>query len=82
MTFAMLLHGLHIKAGLRLQNILGMSKIVILCIVVASGIFALSGRLAPGVERPRNFDSWHSVWDGSRGGASVVCACLYNVSRP
>ncbi|KAJ3537276.1 hypothetical protein NMY22_g5657 [Coprinellus aureogranulatus] len=79
LTFAALLHGLHVAAGLRLQNALGMLKIVILLIVVGSGILAASGRLAEGVDTPNNFASWAEIWRGSRSGATVVCACLYNV---
>ncbi|TEB31654.1 hypothetical protein FA13DRAFT_1732520, partial [Coprinellus micaceus] len=59
-------------AGLHLQNVLGMFKVVILLIVA-------SGRLADGVETPNNFESWTKLWEGSRSGATVVCACLYNV---
>ncbi|KAG2017340.1 high affinity methionine permease [Coprinopsis cinerea AmutBmut pab1-1] len=76
---AMLLHGLHVSAGLRLQNVLGISKIGILCVVVATGAVAATGRLAEGVEHPDNFDSWSKIWEGSRWGGSVMCACLYNV---
>jgi amino acid transporter len=79
LTFSMLLHGLHVEAGLRLQNALGMSKIIILLIVVGSGVRAAAGKLAPGIERPRNFENWETIWEGSRGGATVTCACLYNV---
>ncbi|KAF4613515.1 hypothetical protein D9613_008166 [Agrocybe pediades] len=79
LTFVVLLHGLHIPAGLRLQNTLGMLKIGILLVVVGAGVQALKGDLQEGVERPGNFDSWTKIWDGSRGGSSVLCACLYNV---
>jgi amino acid transporter len=79
LTFVLLLHGLHIPWGLRLQNTLGFLKLLILFVVVAAGIVALSGHLQPGVERPGNFDSWTKVWEGTQTGGSVVCACLYNV---
>lgn len=78
----MLLHGLHVPAGLGLQNALGMFKIIILLVVVGSGALAASGKLADGVEPPNNFASWGKIWEGSRGGATVICACLYNVSFP
>ncbi|TFK21258.1 high affinity methionine permease [Coprinopsis marcescibilis] len=79
LTVAMLLHGLHVSAGLRIQNFLGVTKIGILLIVVATGLVAASGRLADGATPPRNFESWEKVWEGSRAGGSVLCACLYNV---
>ncbi|KAF8193407.1 high affinity methionine permease [Pholiota molesta] len=79
LTFVLLLHGLHIPWGLRLQNTLGFLKLLILFVVVVAGVVALSGHLQPGVERPGNFDSWTKVWEGTQTGGSVVCACLYNV---
>ncbi|KDR72257.1 hypothetical protein GALMADRAFT_102004 [Galerina marginata CBS 339.88] len=74
-----LLHGLHIPTGLRLQNILGSLKIGILLIVVAAGFVALTGNLQDGAKRPGNFDSWDVIWEGSKSGGSVICACLYSV---
>ncbi|KAF8907294.1 amino acid/polyamine transporter I [Gymnopilus junonius] len=74
-----LLHGLHVSAGLRLQNFLGVLKLGILFILVATGIAAISGHLQEGIQRPRNFDSWDAIWGGSRTGGSVLCICLYNV---
>ncbi|EAU84978.2 high affinity methionine permease [Coprinopsis cinerea okayama7 len=81
---AMLLHGLHVSAGLRLQNVLGISKIGILCVVVATGAVAATGRLAEGVEHPDNFDSWSKIWEGSRWGGSVINAnyALSEMRRP
>ncbi|KAF9483230.1 amino acid transporter [Pholiota conissans] len=79
LTFVLLLHGLHIPWGLRLQNTLGFLKLLILFIVVITGVFALSGHLEGDVERPGNFDSWTRIWEGTQTGGSVVCACLYNV---
>lgn len=79
LTGVVLLHGLHIPTGLRLQNLLGVLKLGILLIVVGTGGAALFGFLQVGVPRPDNFDSWQRVWEGSRGGGNVICACLYNV---
>ncbi|KAH9481926.1 High-affinity methionine permease [Psilocybe cubensis] len=79
LTGVLLLHGLHIPSGLRLQNLLGFFKIGILLVVVMAGCFALGGNLQEGVVRPGNFDSWAKIWEGSRGGRNVLCACLYNV---
>lgn len=79
LTSVILLHGLHIQSGLRLQNALGFLKVGILLIVVTAGFIALSGNLQEGVVRPGNFDSWETIWEGSRTGGSVVSASLYNV---
>ncbi|KAF5327498.1 hypothetical protein D9619_005093 [Psilocybe cf. subviscida] len=79
LTSVILLHGLHIQSGLRLQNALGFLKVGILLIVVTAGFIALSGNLQEGVVRPGNFDGWETIWEGSRTGGSVVSASLYNV---
>jgi amino acid transporter len=79
LTGVFLLHGLHIPAGIRLQNVLGFMKIGILLFVVGTGFIALSGNLQEGVPRPGNFDSWERIWAGSTTGGSALCTCLYNV---
>ncbi|KAG6840356.1 hypothetical protein C0991_007213 [Blastosporella zonata] len=74
-TFAMLLHGTALNWGLRLQNFLGIFKLVVLFIVVGTGFVALSGHLH--VEPPpRNFER---VFEGTKLDASSLCVCLYNV---
>ena len=45
LTGVLLLHGLHIPAGIRLQNVLGFMKIGILLIVIGTGFVALTGNL-------------------------------------
>ncbi|KAG6882400.1 hypothetical protein C0993_010691, partial [Termitomyces sp. T159_Od127] len=74
-TFAMLLHGTALKWGLRLQNFLGMFKLVVLFIVVGTGPLSLRGhvRVEP---PPRNFEH---VFEGTKLDASSLCMCLYNV---
>jgi len=79
LTGVLLLHGLHIPAGIRLLNMLGFMKIGILLIVVGTGFIALTGNLQEGVPRPGNFDSWEQIWAGSTTGGSALCTCLYNV---
>ncbi|KJA25140.1 hypothetical protein HYPSUDRAFT_439860 [Hypholoma sublateritium FD-334 SS-4] len=79
LTFVVLLHGLHIPWGLRLQNALGGLKLLILLFVIGTGVAALVGHVQPDVPRPGNFDTWAGLWAGSQTGGSVICACLYNV---
>ena len=79
LTGVLLLHGLHVPAGIRLLNMLGFMKIGILLIVVGTGFVAFSGNLQEGVSRPGNFDSWEGIWAGSPTGGSALCICLYNV---
>jgi len=76
LTGVLLLHGLHIPAGIRLQNMLGFG---ILLIVIGTGFIALTGNLREGVPRPGNFDSWERIWAGSTTGGSALCTCPYNV---
>jgi amino acid transporter len=78
-TAVIALHGLHIRAGIQLQNLLGFVKIGIFFVVVVSGFIALNGNLQEGVPRPGNLDSWEQIWDGSRTEAGVLCNALYNV---
>ncbi|KAF5379736.1 hypothetical protein D9615_005786 [Tricholomella constricta] len=73
-TFAMLLHGTALKWGLRLQNFLGMFKVLVLLIVVGTGWVALSGHIR--VEKPRNFEN---MFEGTTSDPSSLCLCLYNV---
>ena len=79
LTFVVLLHGLHIPWGLRLQNALGGLKLLILLFVIGTGVAALAGHVQPDVPRPGNYDTWKGLWAGSRTNGSVICACLYNV---
>ncbi|KAF5327216.1 hypothetical protein D9619_005089 [Psilocybe cf. subviscida] len=79
LTSVALLHGLHIPSGIRLQNALGFLKFGILSIVLVAGLIALCGHLQEGVQRPGNFDSWETIWEGSRTDGSVISASLYNV---
>ncbi|RDB27614.1 High-affinity methionine permease [Hypsizygus marmoreus] len=82
LTFCLLAHGTTKKAGLRLQNTLGLSKLVILCAIALSGVCCLVGvpgfRVRDGYERPKNFD-WDSMWEGSGTGANAFVTGLYNV---
>ena len=55
LTFSCLLHVLFPKTGIRLLNILGMFKIVLLLLVVFAGFAALSGHLK--VPKPDNFSN-------------------------
>ncbi|RDB26393.1 High-affinity methionine permease [Hypsizygus marmoreus] len=74
-TFALLIHGTALKWGLRLQNFLGMFKILVLLIVVSTGFVALSGHLK--VEKPRNFEN---IFEGTTASLSSFCLSLYSVT--
>ena len=90
-TAAFLIHGTSLKWGLRLQNFLGVIKLLILLIIVISGFvsapFSACERLvnflaqvALGghlqIEKPDNFTN---AFEGTTGSAYGVVTALYNV---
>jgi amino acid transporter len=91
-TAAFLIHGLALKWGLRLQNLLGTIKLLILLLIIFSGFVNLNYSL-PGspltlcdsqaalgghlrIEKPQNFDN---AFKGTTGSAYGVVTALYNV---
>ena len=76
-TAAFLIHGTSLKWGIRLQNFLGVVKLIIVLIIVVSGWVALSGRLQlDESEKPHNFAN---AFEGTTGSAYGVVTALYNV---
>ncbi|KAI1798050.1 APC amino acid permease [Ganoderma leucocontextum] len=79
-TFALLLHGTALKAGLRLQNALGIFKLLVLVAIAFSGLASLLR--VPGFKLenpPKNFE-WSTMWEGSlSGGANAFVTGLFNV---
>lgn len=82
LTFCFVIHGTALKWGLRIQNTLGFSKLVILFAIALSGLLCLAG--VPGFtvredyEVPRNFE-WGRMWEGSGTGVNGFVTGLYNV---
>ncbi|KJZ78515.1 hypothetical protein HIM_01906 [Hirsutella minnesotensis 3608] len=76
-TFAVIMHGVAPKWGIRLFNLLGVVKIFALIFVVISGFAALAGhRLVPD---PRNFDNAFSSTLPDRGGAYAYSKALLSI---
>lgn len=76
-TAAFLIHGTALKWGIRLQNLLGAIKVVIILIIVVAGWVALAGHLkVPEDKRPHNFTN---AFEGTTGSAYGVVTALYNV---
>ncbi|KAJ3512404.1 hypothetical protein NLJ89_g3539 [Agrocybe chaxingu] len=68
--------------GLRLQNTLGLFKLVVLGLVAFSGLFALVG--VPGFEVREEYEKpdnlrWEKLWEGGGTGANAFVSGLYNV---
>lgn len=74
-TAAFLIHGLALKWGLRLQNALGVIKIIILLIIIIGGFVALGGHVKLD-EKPDNFTN---AFAGTTGSGYGVVTALYNV---
>ena len=68
--------------GLRLQNTLGIFKLLTLALVPMSGILYLAGvggiQVRDEYEKPNNF-TWETFWEGSGTGTSAFVNGLYNV---
>ncbi|KAJ7053658.1 APC amino acid permease [Mycena amicta] len=82
LTFCLLTHGTLPTLGLRLQNTLGIFKLLILFGISLLGVLSLFGILPtqPGYPVPNNFSSWHAFWDGTgSGGANGAVTALYSV---
>ncbi|KAK2809986.1 hypothetical protein FQN50_003400 [Emmonsiellopsis sp. PD_5] len=73
-TAAFLIHGLALKWGLRLQNFLGIVKLLVIIVIVVAGWAALGGALK--IEKPNNFEN---AFEGTTGSAYGVVTALYNV---
>ncbi|KAF8908554.1 APC amino acid permease [Gymnopilus junonius] len=82
LTFICLIHGTQLKWGLRLQNALGLSKLVILALIALSGLLSLAGvkglQVRKDYEQPDNF-KWDKFWEGSGTGANAFVSGLYNI---
>lgn len=68
LTFCLVIHGIFLKWGLRLQNALGLFKLVILCLVALTGMLYVIGapgfKLREGIDPPKNFTR-ETFWEGS-----------------
>ncbi|OJI98078.1 hypothetical protein ASPVEDRAFT_37503 [Aspergillus versicolor CBS 583.65] len=73
-TAAFLIHGFALNWGLRLQNLLGVVKLVIIVFIVVTGWVALAGHTK--VETPHNFTN---AFEGTTGSGYGVVMALYNV---
>ncbi|KAL4928866.1 high affinity methionine permease [Aspergillus undulatus] len=73
-TAAFLIHGFALKWGLRLQNFLGIIKLIIVLIIVVTGWVALAGHTR--IETPDNF---RNAFEGTTGSGYGIVMALYNV---
>ncbi|OAA73057.1 Amino acid/polyamine transporter I [Akanthomyces lecanii RCEF 1005] len=85
MTFAVLLHSLLPQWGVRLMNLMGVFKVVVMLVIAFSGVAALAGYR--GTDDPHNFDHSFSRTDMERYGAggfyaysSALLSIIYTFS--
>ena len=82
MSFCVVVHGVFLNFGVRLQNALGVFKLVVLLLIAGSGFLSLIG--VPGFavgeeyDQPNNF-TWQTFWEGSNFGANAFVTGMYNV---
>jgi amino acid transporter len=74
-TAAFLIHALAVKWGLRLQNLLGVVKLVIIVFVVVCGWVALAGHMH--IENPPH--NFRNAFEGTTGSGYGIVMALYNV---
>ncbi|KIJ15326.1 hypothetical protein PAXINDRAFT_114984 [Paxillus involutus ATCC 200175] len=81
-TSCLVVHGVFLNFGLRLQNALGAFKLLALILMAGSGVLSLAG--VPGFsvqeeyDQPNNF-TWSTFWEGSNFGANAFVTGMYNV---
>ncbi|KAJ5994402.1 hypothetical protein N7451_010126 [Penicillium sp. IBT 35674x] len=74
LSTAFLIHAIALRWGLRLVNLLGIVKLVIIVFIAITGWAALAGHTK--IETPRNF---HNAFEGTKGSGYSIVMALYNV---
>ncbi|KAI3181737.1 hypothetical protein DTO046C5_1158 [Penicillium roqueforti] len=74
LTAAFLIHSVALKWGIRLQNALGVIKLIVVVFIIVSGWAALGGHTK--AETPHNFKN---AFEGTKGSGYGIVMSLYNV---
>lgn len=74
LSAAFLVHSIALKWGIRLQNLLGIIKLIIILFIVVAGWVALAGHTK--AETPHNF---RNAFEGTKGSGYSIVMALYNV---
>ncbi|KAJ5923588.1 hypothetical protein N7454_008833 [Penicillium verhagenii] len=74
LSTAFLIHAVALKWGLRLVNLLGIVKLVIIVFIAVTGWAALAGHTK--IETPHNF---RNAFEGTKGSGYSIVMALYNV---
>ncbi|OBZ78204.1 High-affinity methionine permease [Grifola frondosa] len=79
-TFAFIVHSTHLQLGIRLQNTLGVLKLIILVGIALSGLAVLARIPGLSLENPPHNFEWSTMWEGSgRGGPNAFVTGLFTV---
>lgn len=73
-TFSVLIHSIFPKWGMRLFNVLGVFKVIVLLLIIFSGFAALAGHLK--IDKPNNFKDAFSFDDYGGGVYNYATALL------
>ncbi|EIW77194.1 APC amino acid permease [Coniophora puteana RWD-64-598 SS2] len=81
LTFAMVVHGVFLNWGLRVQNALGLFKFLVIILISFSGLFVLAGvpgfEVRPEYEKPNNY-TWGTFWEGTNLDLNAFVTGMYN----
>ncbi|KAF3480973.1 methionine permease [Arthroderma uncinatum] len=76
---ACIIHGYFLKAGIRIQNILGWVIILIIAFMISTGIYVIFFQKRPTITEFPELFSWDGVWEGSNWGFGVLATSLLKV---
>ncbi|KAF8622990.1 hypothetical protein AX15_006586 [Amanita polypyramis BW_CC] len=76
------IHGTHVTLGIRIQNVLGTFKIIVLVAISVAGLLSLAGvhgfQVRDEYEKPHNFE-WSHFWEGTNVDPNAFSTGVYNV---
>ncbi|KAJ8516860.1 hypothetical protein ONZ45_g5855 [Pleurotus djamor] len=82
LTTNVILHGVVHRLGLRIQNTLGVLKLLFLSAISLTGILCLMGapgfQVREGYDKPNN-SQWDRLWEGSGTGVNALITGMHNV---
>ncbi|ODV94555.1 hypothetical protein PACTADRAFT_50432 [Pachysolen tannophilus NRRL Y-2460] len=76
-SFAFLVHGVNVTAGMYLQNLLGVFKVAVIIVISVTGWVALGGGLKTGTYEPTH--NFSDAFSGSKPTGYGIVTALYNV---
>ena len=74
-----IIHGVFPRTGVRLQNLLGWIKIVVIGLMIVSGIYVVLFRSVSSESSPQDQLSWEHLWDNSNWNWGIISTSLFKV---